>query len=60
MRQNEARATKTWTGISLRGSIRFRIRSDVPGTAKTADADDLTPVGDWLVCQMKMKMAHSW
>lgn len=37
MRQNEARAAKTRTGIIVRGSIHFRISSDSSGTTNTAD-----------------------
>lgn len=37
MMQNEARATKTRTGIIVRGSIHFRISSDFPGTTNKAE-----------------------
>lgn len=37
MRQKEARATKTETGISQSGSIPFRIRGDVPGATNTEE-----------------------
>lgn len=57
MRQNEARATKTRTGISRRGSIR-RISSEVPGTTNKAEVKGYTPVGDWLICELKVKMVH--
>lgn len=54
MRQNEARAMKTRTRISRRGSVYFRISRDFPGTTNTADVKGQTPMRDWLICEPKI------